>query len=368
MVTPHQTGRQRLIREFLQLKALGLHLYPVGSNKLPIGQWALGDVNYVHQMPSDERGALWSKDPRTNGWAILCGNRRIGVFTLDVESAGMGYSEILAVLASLPMTCQRPSPTGGRHAVIIVTDGEPVPTQVLARVAGVLLAEVRGVSKGDANGAYAVVTGPGRGPLPADFEPAKMTRAEVDELLDVVRTLHRPSAREVRVRDNKGTAAYAGSQASRGSGTGRFIAEAIISGQLAWPQVLDDGWTQTSEQPLEDGLRLGLLRPAYGGVPPTSSESANAVGATLVVHSGSVEWADPGEAFNPQQALAASRFDADYWAAMKVVEASAEAYVTGRGLIPIWISAWPGALLEQIHEGRARSVRRWHAQHHGSSS
>jgi len=360
--------KRRLLREFLLLVGLGLHPYPVGRDKLPIGQWALGAVNYVQHKPSFARGAIWSEDPRTFGWAILCGNIRIGVFTLDVESAGMGYPEILAVLAPLPVTCQRPSPTGGRHAAIIVTDGEPVPTQVLARVAGVLLAEVRGVSKGDANGAYAVVTGPGRGPLPADFEPAKMTRAEVDDLLDAVRGLHRPSARELRVTDNKRTAAYAGSQASRGTGTGRLIAEAIISGQLAWPQVLEGGWSLTSEQPLDDGLRLGLLRPAYGGVPPTSSESANAIGATLVVHSGAVEWADPGEAFNPQQALAASRFDADYSAAMKVVEASAEAYVTGRGLLPIWISAWPGALLEQIHEERARSVRRWHALQGGSLS
>jgi len=43
-------------------------------------------------------------------------------------------------------------------------------------------------SNDDNNGAYAVITGPGRGPLPRDFAPAKLSRAEVDRLLDMARS------------------------------------------------------------------------------------------------------------------------------------------------------------------------------------
>lgn len=38
---------QERAREFAILFNQGLHLYPVGENKLPAGQWSKGEVNYV---------------------------------------------------------------------------------------------------------------------------------------------------------------------------------------------------------------------------------------------------------------------------------------------------------------------------------
>jgi hypothetical protein len=199
---PQHSRTARLDGEFRHLHTLGLHLFPVDIDKEPIGQWAHGAINYVETRASLQQGRTWSRDPRTQGWALLCGNRDVAVFTLDVENAGMAYPEILAALASLPATCKRPSPSGGEHAVIVVTEGDPVPTQVLAKAGGVLLAEVRGVSKGTANGAYAVITGPGRGPLPADFAPARLTRRESNALLDSVRAVHLPDKQPIRARLN----------------------------------------------------------------------------------------------------------------------------------------------------------------------
>ena len=185
----------RLRGEFRQLHALGLHLFPVGLDKRPFEKWKNGPVDYVETPASIVEGDVWAADSRTYGWANLCGNHAAGVFTLDVEVAGMDYAEISGAFDALPASCQRSSPSGGRHAVIRVV-GEPVATVVLAFRAGVLLAETRGVSPvADRAGAYAVITGPGRGPLPADFRPHELPRSVVDSLLDMIRGVDDGSGR-----------------------------------------------------------------------------------------------------------------------------------------------------------------------------
>ena len=194
----------RLRAEFRQLHALGFHLFPVGVDKRPVGRWAHGAVNYVETPASIVEGDVWAADSRVYGWANLCGNHAAGVFTLDVEVAGMDYAEISGAFDALPASCQRSSPSGGRHAVIRVV-GEPVATVALAFRAGVLLAETRGVSPvADRAGAYAVITGPGRGPLPADFRPHELPRAVVDSLLDMIRGVDDGSGRTATVERKRG--------------------------------------------------------------------------------------------------------------------------------------------------------------------
>jgi hypothetical protein len=345
MTTTTKPSRvETLKRDFQTLKRQGLHPFPVGLDKKPIQRWKNGPINYVEQMPSDQDGERWAEDGRTQGWAVLCGNRKNKVFTLDVERAGMDQPEMMVAFHKLPATCQRPSVSGGQHAVIVITDGEPLETGNLATVNGVLLAEIRGVGREGSAGAYAVVSGPGRGDLPTDFQPARMTRTEVDELLAPIRALNQPTRDEQNQSEGRGTKTGGTGQ---GGGTGALIADAILNGSLRWTQVLDDGWTEVSNR----RERIGLLRPTRGQA-PTSDESANAVGAVLTIWSTSVPWANPGEAFNPAKALAASRFGGDYAKAMRAVEQGARDLVTNDGTAPAWLQQWPGTLLEQIHAER----------------
>jgi hypothetical protein len=247
----------------------------------------------------------------------------------------------------------------------VVTDGDPLPTGPLARVGGVLLAEVRGVSKNaTGNGASAVITGPGRGRLPDDFAPARMTRAEVERLLDVIRALDTPIQREIRIRADRCRTRPAESWLRRsGGGTGAVITGAVLSGALSWLDVLDDGWDIV----VQDDARIGLLRPSYGsGGAPSSRESANAVGAVLTVHSSAVPWAEPQQTFSPPQALAASGYGGDYAEAMRAVEdvaTAADANDDHRATSPF--RQWPRTLMHEIHEQRQRSGTRWRTQQQG---
>lgn len=322
-------------------------------DKRPFIRWSKGTVNYVETQATLDDCERWVNDSRTYGWANLCGNRTRKVFTLDAEREGMDEPAILVALHSLPATCQRPSVNGGQHAVIEITEGEPMPTQVLARVNGVLLAEVRGVGHADSAGAYAVITGPGRGDLPADFAPARMTRAEADALLDPIRALHVPTEREQATQANRSKPT---SRSGRGGGTGELIANAVLDGSLSWTQVLDDGWTIVDR--LSTPSRVSLLRPR-GAQESKADESANAVGAVLNVWSTSVDWACAGEAFNPPQALAASRFGGNYADAMRAVEEAASAFVTGDGTMPHWVRDWPTDLLVRIDEQRRAERDQW---------
>ncbi len=341
----------RLQEEFRVLHRLGLHLYPVGADKLPVGKWAHGSVNYVEQRATVALGDDWAKDPRVRGWANLCGARDVKVFTIDVEAAGMDYPQVSGVLDNLPSFCQRPSPSGGRHAVVRITDGDPIVTESLAFGGGRLLVEVRGVSREDGHyGAYAVITGPGRGPLPHDFAPAELTRAEADRLLDMARNADDGSRPRKACKDKPPKVPREPGEA-RGGGTGQVLAEAVGSGVLAWPDLLDAGWAVTSEW----NGRIGLIRPPYGQ-PSSAGESANARDGVLVVHSESVPWAVTGEGYNAPQALAAARFGGDYAVAMKAVEDGSD------GTPPQFMSTWPTIVLEAVRASRAAGLTAFKAK------
>lgn len=347
--------RSRLLNEFDILTRHGFPVFPVDQKKHPIGQWAHGEVNYVLEPMTRDEAELRVKDHATQGWAVLCGNRSVKTFTLDVEAAGMEYPEIQQVLRELPDYAKRPSPSGGEHVVGRVTEGDPVHTQKLARVDGVLLAETRGVSvSDDGNGGYAVVTGPGRGPLPDSFAPVELTRFQVDGLLQRIRALHRATESERRLKANKQRHDY--THAGARSGTGGVISAALERGTLSWVDVLDSGWAIVGYP----GSRIELLRPSYGPQnSPTSTSSANAQDNVLVVHSTSVPWADPGEAFNPPQAFAAANFKADFHAAMCAVEAAASALME-RDQPPTGLfAAWPREILEEVYVNRKQVQREY---------
>lgn len=359
MITPSESNEQRqrrLLNEFDQLAAFGFPLFPVCASKIPVGQWALGDVNYV-LLPMDHDDATRRvADPRVVGWAILCGNPSIKVFTLDVERAGMEHSEIREVLDGIPDCAKRPSPSGGMHAVLVVTDGDAVPTEVLARVDGILLAEVRGVgSRPRSNGAYAVITGPGRGPLDRWFEPMYVTSNQAKAILDPIRALHQPTAQELTLLANKTKGEYGGSGVR--SGTGGCISRAIEAGELGWPDLLDEGWSVVAAAD-----RTDLLRPSYGKDDrPKSRVSANVLYNVLVVHSSAVPWATPCEFFNGPQVLAAAHFEGDFAAAMAAVERAATEWVESDQAPTGIFTRWPTSLLEEIYHARKAVQREYMA-------
>lgn len=349
---------RRVLDEYARLAELGLPLYPVDRCKLPIGKWALGGVNYVMTPMDRDEAERRARSPQVTGWAVLCGNRTIKVFTLDVERAGMDHPDIVSVVESIPSYAKRPSPSGGVHAFFIITDGDPVPTEVLARLDGVLLAEIRGVGKKDAsNGAYAVITGHGRGPLNPDFEPMHVTFSQAQEFLNPIRKLHQPSDREIRINANKEKSAYCGTGVR--SGTGGRISQALEDGSLTWLDLLDEGWGEVDS----DRHFAGFLRPSYGpGDQPTSQLSANAMDNVLVVHSSAVPWADPCEVFNPPQAFAAANFDADFASAMSEIESAAAAWVESEQKPSGILSNWPMSLLEEVYHSRKRDQRDYMAE------
>jgi DNA-binding MarR family transcriptional regulator len=170
---------------------LDLHVFPMRENKKPMGQWRHGRTDFTEVKPTDDEIAEWaSKGPA--GWCILCGGPA-RIVVLDIESAGIAdQSEkgerIRQVLARLPDTCKRPSPSGGEHAVLHISDG-PAPDghgqRLVERQDGkprmTLLAEYRG------HGHYAVELGQGRGPLPSGFAPHDVTLAELQAILDDLR-------------------------------------------------------------------------------------------------------------------------------------------------------------------------------------
>lgn len=361
MITPdedNEVRERRVLDEYARLAALGLPLYPVDQCKLPIGKWALGAVNYVMTPMDRDEAERRVKNPRVFGWAVLCGNPAIKVFTLDVERAGMDHPEIVSVVESIPAYAKRPSPSGGVHAWFIVTDGDPVPTGVLARIDGVLLAEIRGVGKKVAsNGAYAVITGPGRGPLNPDFEPMHVTFLQAQAFLNPIRAHHQPTTLEIRIKANKEKSDYCGTGIR--SGTGGRISQALEDGSLTWLDLLDEGWEEVNS----DRHLAGFLRPSYGPRDqPTSQLSANAMDNVLVVHSSAVPWADPCEVFNPPQAFAAAHFDADFASAMSAVESAAASWVESEQQPSGILLNWPISVLEGVYNVRKQAQRYYMAE------
>lgn len=358
---------QERAREFAILFNQGLHLYPVGENKLPAGQWSKGEVNYVTTRADFTDMKRWLEGRDVAGWAILCGNHDLRVFTLDIEVDGLtAHPDVFAhALDQLPNSCKRDSVSGGKHAVIKIIDGEPLSTQPLARgpvtegdKAGPLLAEIRGVGKrDDSAGAYAMVTGPGRGYLDDNFTPHEMTRAQVDGLLAPIRALHNPTQREQNIQEQK-QADLDKPRTPRTIGaaldTGDIIANAVVHGPMSWLDVLEPGWSIVSNH----AGRIGLLRPGNA----SSSETGNAVDFSLTIHSSNVDWAEAQESFTPPKVLAACHFGGNYNAAMKAAEQAATDMVD-LGLAPAGVFAtWPRQVLEDIAAARKASRDQWRQQ------
>ncbi len=147
------------MQDVLRLHHSGLHLFPVRQNKKPMGKWRKGPIDYMMVKPTDDEIENWArKEPA--GWCILCGGPG-RILVLDVEAAGIAdLSEkgerIRQVLDRFPASCKRPSPSGGEHAVLHISDG-PAPVghghKLIYRLDGVdeqgkqvktLLAEYRG--------------------------------------------------------------------------------------------------------------------------------------------------------------------------------------------------------------------------------
>ncbi len=339
---------ERLRAEFAILHALGLHLYPVGKDKMPLGKWVHGDVNYVLTQASLAEGQEWSKSSAVTGWAVLCGNKDLRVFCLDVEAAGMAFPQMMNVLGIIPECHKRRSANGGEHVWFRITEGEPVHTHSIAWNDGQLLAEVRGVSEVFHHaGAYAVVTGPGRGPLQPDFRPREISRTVVDQLLDVISTAGdgTPPKRERQAKAPKAVNPF---PAGKGTGTGDVICRAVADGSLSWPDVLDSGWTITGNW----GGRLSLLRPAYGKQ-SSSTESGNVQDQVLVIHSESVPWAETGTGYNAAAAFTEANYRGDYAAAMTAVERAA----TGEGCVHT--STWPKSVLDAVRAAKEAALADW---------
>lgn len=186
------TDRAWTWTEVVHLHRLGVSLIPL-RGKTPLVRWRRGRVDYVHQQPTLAELERWAR-LGPDAWAITGGGPAAWV-GLDAEAAGVmdeGHQGqvIRAVLRELPASCRRPSPSGGAHAWLKVIDG-PVPPAPGAKLAlrteaagdPTLLAELR------TEGQYAVILGPGRGPLPPDFAPLPLTVRELDHLLGRIRAV-----------------------------------------------------------------------------------------------------------------------------------------------------------------------------------
>jgi DNA-binding MarR family transcriptional regulator len=171
---------------------LGLHIFPMRRNKKPMGKWRHGGTDYVMVKPTDDEIEEWARQEPA-GWCILCGSPA-QILVLDIEAAGIADptekgERIRQVLDRFPASCKRPSPSGGEHVVLHISDG-PAPDghgcKLMWRLDGVdeqgkqvttLLAEYRGHAQ------YAIVLGHGRGRLQPDFAPHDVTLAELEDLL-----------------------------------------------------------------------------------------------------------------------------------------------------------------------------------------
>jgi hypothetical protein len=329
-------------REARILLKAGARIYPLGEDKKPLGRWSRGRRNWVRKPATITDVNDWLARLPVKGWAVLCGSKDDGIAAIDIEQPGMEYPQCLGVLSALPASCQRPSRNGGAHAYLNVTDGEPLLTEKLARASGELLAEVRGVSEGDSAGAYAVITGPGRGRLAEDFAFATVSRERADSLLDMVRALHEDSEQ-----DEKRAANRAKSQPSDGAkrgSTSDVLYRAVESGRLDWLDVLEPGWSKVQQV----GDVSYFLRPGDA----KSEQSGNALGASLTIHSAEVSWAPTSLSMNPARVLAECWFAGDHGAAMRAVEAAARDLIEDGVLPDAPFDRWRGDVLAEVHAAR----------------
>lgn len=335
--------------ELARLFTAGHHLIPMKADKKPAVRWRHGATDYVHTQPSWERITRWSKT-YVAGWASLGGGpgRRV---IIDVEAAGAGILELTELLA--PIGGRRPTPSGGFHCWLTVTDApDPFPygNSKLAYRDGELLAEMRG------EGGYAVIIGPGRPDLPTDFEEMKVSTAELDELLERIRALSdtEPTPPPKRGRGRpKGTRQAPPDWDTPPADTGDVLFRAVAGGELDILELLDPGWSEVGTD--ADGRRH-LLRPDYGS-PSTAETSGNELHGVTIIHSSSVPWAETQKGYTPAQVLAESRFDGDHAAAMRWVENMAKvAAVTG-----VAEPGWPPEVLAAVNEVNGRPPRAQYA-------
>lgn len=314
----------------LHLIKLGLPVFPVGRDKKPMGRWRNGDQDYVTNAMSPEEWQRRAQDLGVHGVAVL-GSHTYGTVILDIESAGMKETMIQATLEILPDECIQCTPSGGRHAYIMVSGDHPGGNEKLARGGSddgpVLLAERRG------HGGYAVIVGPGRPPLPARFKPAMLTRQEYDTVEGMLRAAgtYVSAAPMLTHYERKG----------EGGGTGDVITEALRSGALSPLTVLPSGWAVAGHD--KDG-RTFIVRPGAN-----SETSGNVRNGVVVIHSTAVDWAEPGRPISGAETLARARFSGDYAAAMRWVERSSAAVVMDGDEPP---AGWPTEVLEAVHEAR----------------
>ena len=336
--------RADLLHTVQRLHHLGLeHLYPVGNDKTPrgLGQWRHGEVDYATEPMNVDEWKLRIESEEVHGIAVI-GNPQTGVVTLDIEPEGMGEPLIQKALSRLPKTCMRPSVSDGLHAYLVVEGEYPKHDRKLAQHPppegerdAILLAESRLFPN------YAVIVGPGRPPLADDFEPCRISRAEYDDMIDLIRqsgTFVPTVQRRI---------PYKGS--GRGGGTGDIITEAVRDGALSPLAVLPDEWSIVGH---DAQGRIYVLRPGSD-----SETSGNVKDGVVAIHSTSVEWVPPppeGKSAAPMSAaecLAQSRHGGDYRAAMCEVEAMAAA-LCEQGTVPgdPWAEATD--VLVEVHRQR----------------
>lgn len=344
-----QITPESLLRTVERLQGLGLeHLIPVGEDKTPkgLGLWRNGEVDYATvPMSRDEWRRRLDCDP-VRGIAVI-GNPQTGVVTLDVELTGMGEPLIQEALSHLPETCQRTSASGGRHAYLLVEGDYPDHPHQLAQHPPpeggshpILLAEVRLFPN------YAVIVGPDRPALANDFKPYRISRAEYDEVIALIRQsgTYFPAAPPRR--------AYCGT--GQGGGTGSIITDAVKEGALSPLAVLPDGWTIVGHD--AEG-RIYVLRPGS-----KSNTSGNVKDGVVTIHSTSVDWAPTppeGKSAAPMSSadcLARSRHGGDYHAAMCHVEAMAAA-LCEQGTVPDGPWAEETNVLVEVHRQRQSKTK-----------
>ena len=219
-----------------------------------------------------------------------------------MEAPGVEYSPVIAgIEVRVPSYCQYPSPSGGRHVWVDITDhatvGKPETGPLAHRDRGEgvdatkrfqLLAEIRGLSRTpDGAGAYAVIVGPGRPPLSPTFRPWKVTRGQFEALLQDIRDV-----------DEK--AAWLATQPAKtmtrtgvrptGTTVSDVLLSSVQSGALTPLDLLPAGWEIVDQS----GGRTYIRRP--GG---KSKISGNVLDGIFVLHSTGVDWATPGDGMTP---------------------------------------------------------------------
>lgn len=335
--------QESLTDQGLRLIRMGLHIYPVGSDKLPVGRWRKGAQDYVVDPMVEQDWVGHAARLKVHGAAVL-GSEVSRTLVIDVEKPGMEKTMIQAALQLLPETCQQRTVSGGRHVYLVIEDdGEPVggsrkvafdpPPPATAdkpKPQPVLLAEIRG------HGGYAVITGPGRPPVPENFAPYRISRVEFDKAVEMIADAgdYRPEPPVLKEYVRTGA----------GGGTGGIISDAVAQGALSPLAVLPLGWSIVGH---DQAGRIYLRRPV-GASEEASETSGNVLGAVVVIHSTSVDWwPAPGRGLSAAETLAHGAFGGDFGAAMSRVEEVARAMVEDGAAPP---EHWDETVLEAVYE------------------